>query len=70
MGVNTETIDSYDVVKNGMINLNFFFLAESANRFPVTTGSRAGRLTADSALVVIILRGHEVLFIFTCCHEM
>jgi hypothetical protein len=49
VGVNTETVHSYDMVKHGMINLDFFFFAESADRFPVPTGSRAGRFAAGSA---------------------
>jgi hypothetical protein len=57
------------MVKQGVVNLYFFFLAELANWFKIATGRRAVGLAVGSTQVIVILGSHEVPLIITGCHE-
>jgi hypothetical protein len=57
------------MVKEGVVNLNFFFFAELTNWFKIATGRRAGGLAVGSTEVIVILGSHKVPFIITGCHE-
>jgi hypothetical protein len=41
------------MVKEGVVNLNFFFFAELANWFKIATGRRAGGLAVGSTQVIV-----------------